>query len=148
MNSLAAAHIMFLGLWGGLVLVEIAFEAQMFRGKIDEKSVAILHRITDRFIELPILIAVLVTGWMLWKQTGFDHDLLPKVMFGLGAVVANVVCYIIVEMRASAALHPANSAEISIRIRRLSIVLAGTIAPGLLSGGIALFLGGQLIGWW
>ena len=61
-NPLAAAHILFLGLWGGLVLVEIAFEAQMFRGKLDEKSVAGLHRITDRFIEIPILIAVLLTG--------------------------------------------------------------------------------------
>lgn len=139
---------MFLGLWGGLVLVEIAFEAQVFRGKMDEKAVAALHRITDRLMELPILFAVVVTGWMLWKQTGFDHELLPKVMFGLGAVVANVVCYIVVEMRASAALRTANSEEVSIRIRRLSIVLAGTIAPGLLSAGGALFLGGQLIGWW
>ncbi|MBE9539628.1 MAG: hypothetical protein IMF06_11130 [Proteobacteria bacterium] len=148
MNPLAAAHIMFIGLWGGLVLVEIAFEVQMFRGRMDEKAVAALHRITDRLLELPILFAVLVTGWMLWKQTGFDHELLPKVMFGLGAVVANAVCYVVVEMRASEALRAANSKEVSIRIRRLSIVLASTIAPGLLSGGIALFLGGQLIGWW
>jgi hypothetical protein len=42
MNPLAAAHIMFLGLWGGLILVEIAFEAQVFRGKMDEKAVAAL----------------------------------------------------------------------------------------------------------
>ena len=148
MNPLVAAHIMFVGLWGGLVLVEIAFEAQVFRGKLDERSVAALHRITDRLIELPILIAVIVTGWMLWKQTGFDHELLPKVMFGLGAVVANAVCYIVVEMRASEALRTADSEEVNYRIRRLSIVLASTIAPGLLSGGIALFLGGQRVGWW
>ena len=148
MQPLAAAHILFLGLWGGLVAVEIAFEAQIFRGKMDERSVAGLHRITDRFIELPVLIAVLLTGWLLWKQTGFDHALLAKVMFGLGAVFANIVCYVIVEMRASEALRTADSDDGGLRLRRLSIILAGTITPGILSAGVALYLGGQRIGWW
>jgi hypothetical protein len=147
-NPLAAAHILFLGLWGGLVLVEIAFEAQMFRGKLDEKSVAGLHRITDRFIEIPILIAVLLTGWLLWKQTGYDHALMTKVLFGLVAVFANVVCYVIVELRASEALRAVESDNGGPRLRRLSIALAGTITPGVLAGGVALFLGGQRIGWW
>jgi hypothetical protein len=148
MDPLAAAHIIFLGLWGGLVMVEIAFEAQMFRGRMDEKSVAGLHRITDRFIELPILAAVFLTGWLLWEQTGFDQALLPKILFGLGAVLVNVICYVIVEIRASEALRAANSDGGSLRLRRLSIILAITIAPGVLSGGIALFLGGQRTGWW
>ena len=148
MYPLAAAHILFLGLWGGLVLVEIAFEAQMFRGKMDERAVAVLHRITDRLIELPMLFVVLITGWLLWKQTGFDQTLLPKVMFGLGAVFANVICYVIVEMRASQALRTADSDDGGPGLRRLSIALAMTIAPGVLSAGVALFLGGQRIGWW
>ena len=148
MDPLGAAHILFLGLWGGLVLVEIAFELQMFRGKMDEKSIAGLHRITDRFIELPILIAVLATGWLLWKRTGFDHELMPKVIFGLGAVLANAVCYVVVEMRASRALHMADSDDDGPGLRRFSIVLASSIAPGVLSAGVALFLGGQRIGWW
>jgi len=148
MQALAAAHILVLGLWGGLVAVEIAFEAQIFRGKIDERSVAALHRITDRYIELPILAAVLLTGWLLWKQTGFDQALLPKVMFGLGAVFANVVCYVIVEMRASEALRSTEPGDGGLRLRRLSIILAGTILPGILSAGVALFLGGQRISWW
>ncbi len=148
MYPLAAAHIIFLGLWGGLVMVEIAFEAQMFRGRMEEKSVAGLHRITDRFIELPVLAAVLFTGWLLWEQTGFDQALLPKVLFGLGAVLVNVICYVIVEMRASEALRATGSGNDGPRLRRLSIILAITIAPGVLSGGIALFLGGQRTGWW
>lgn len=148
MYPLVAAHIIFLGLWGGLVLVEIVFEAQMFRGKMDEKSVAALHRITDRLMELPILVAVLVTGWLLWQRTGFDQALLPKVLFGLGAVVTNVVCFVIVEMRASRALRVAGSDDGDPGLRRLSIILAITITPGVLFAGIALFLGGQRIGWW
>lgn len=148
MEPLVAAHILFLGLWGGLVAVEIAFEAQVFRGRMDAKSVAALHRITDRFIELPVLVAVLLSGWLLWKQTGFDHALLPKVVFGLGAVFANVVCYVVVEMRASAALHTGDSDDGELKLRRLSIILVSTITPGILSAGVALFLGGQRIGWW
>lgn len=148
MEPLTAAHILFLGLWGGLVAVEVAFEAQVFTGKMDERAVAGLHRITDRFIELPVLIAVLLTGWLLWKQTDFDHSLLPKVVFGLGAVFANAVCYVIVEMRASEALRTADSDNDGYKLRRLSIILVSTITPGILSAGIALFLGGQRIGWW
>ena len=148
MNSLVAAHIIFLGLWGGLVVTEIVFEGQMFRGKLDEKAIAGLHRITDRFIELPVLAAVLVTGWLLWEQTGFDQALLPKVLFGLGAVLANAICYIIVELRASEALRAASAGLDSARLRKLSITLAITIAPGVLFAFAALFLGGQGIGWW
>lgn len=148
MYPLLAAHIIFLGLWGGLVLVEIAFEAQMFRGKMDERSVAGLHRITDRLMELPILVAVLLTGWLLWQRTGFDQALLPKVLFGLGAVVMNIVCFVIVEMRASRALRVADSDDSDPGLRRLSIILAITITPGVLFAGVALFLGGQRIGWW
>lgn len=148
MIPLVAAHIIFLGLWGGLVVTEIVFEAQMFRGKLDEKAIAGLHRITDRFIELPVLVAVLVTGWLLWKQTGFDQQLLPKVLFGLGAVLANVICYIIVELRASEALRATAAGQGGVRLRKLSIALAMTIAPGVLLAFAALFLGGQNIGWW
>ncbi len=148
MNALVAAHIIFLGLWGGLVVTEIVFETQMFRGKLDEKAIAGLHRITDRFIELPVLVAVLVTGWLLWEQTGFDQQLLPKVLFGLGAVLANVICYIIVELRASEALRAGTAGQGGVRLRKLSIALAMTIAPGVLLAFAALFLGGQNIGWW
>ncbi len=120
----------------------------MFRARMDEKSVAALHRITDRFIELPILIGVVVTGWLLWKRIEFDPELLPKVWFGLGAVAANLICYIIVEMRASEALKVADSGSDGVRLRRLSIMLASTITPGVLLAGVALFLGGQRTGWW
>ncbi len=98
--------------------------------------------------KLPVLIAVLLSGWVLWKQTGFDQELLPKILFGLGAVFANVVCYIVVEMRASEALRVADSDDGSPRLRRLSIILASTIAPGVLLADVALFLGGQRIEWW
>ena len=148
MEPLVAAHILFLGLWGGLVAVEIAFETQMFRGKMDVRSVAALHRITDRFIELPVLIAVFLSGWLLWEQTGFDQGLHPKVMFGLGAVLANLVCYVIVEMRASEALRTSDSDGGGHKLRRLSKLLAGTIIAGVLSAGVALVLGGLRIGWW
>jgi len=85
---------------------------------------------------------------LLWKQTGYDHALMTKVLFGLVAVFANVVCYVIVEMRASEALRAVESDNGGPRLRRLSIALAGTITPGVLAGGVALFLGGQRIGWW
>jgi hypothetical protein len=154
MDPLIGAHLLSLGLWGGLVSVEIVFELQMFRGRLDPLDVADLHRITDRFLELPILALVMATGWMLWQRNDYSDELLPKVLFGLGAVLANVVCYIVVELRASTATRirlekqTAKAYPNTSRLRQLSTVLAATIVLGLMSAAVALYLGGLLIGWW
>jgi len=154
MDALIGAHLLSLGLWGGLVSVEIVFEFQMFRGRLDPLDVADLHRITDRFLELPILALVLSTGWMLWQHTGYSDELLPKVLFGLGAVLANVICYIIVELRAATATRirlGKQNGETRLntnKLRGFSTALAVTIAAGLISAAGALFIGGLSIGWW
>ena len=154
MDPLIGAHLLSLGLWGGLVSVEIVFEFQMFRGRLDQLDVAILHRITDRFLELPILALVVATGWMLWQRSGYPDELLPKVLFGLGAVLANVVCYIIVELRAATATRIRLEKQIgetypnTDKLRVFSTALAVTIAVGLSSAAAAMFIGGSLVGWW
>ena len=154
MDPLIGAHLLSLGLWGGLVSVEIVFELQMFRGRLDQLDVADLHRITDRFLELPILAMVLATGWMLWQRVGYSDELLPKVLFGLGAVLANVACYIVVELRASAATRirlekqTVETYPNTSKLKQLSTVLAVTIVLGLVSASGALIIGGLNIGWW
>ncbi len=154
MDPLIGAHLLSIGLWGGLVFVEIVFEFQMFRGRLDQLDVAILHRITDRFLELPILALVVATGWMLWQRSGYPDELLPKVLFGLGAVLANVICYIIVELRATTATRIRLEKQIGKaypnpdKLRVFSTALAVTIVLGLISAAVALFIGGLSIGWW
>ena len=154
MEPLIGAHLLSLGLWGGLVFGEIVFEFQMFRGRLDQLDVADLHRITDRYLELPILALVMATGWMLWQRSGYPDELLPKVLFGLGAVLANVICYIIVELRAATAtrirLEKQNGETCpnTNKLRVFSTALAVTIVLGLISAAVALIIGGLSIGWW
>ena len=146
MDSILIVHIIFLGLWGGLVLVEILFELQMFRDQIDELSIAKLHQLSDRFLELPILAVVVGSGWYLWHQTGYSSEYLPKIGFALAAVSANLICYVFVEQRASTAeLIEVNgvvekNSENNIKLRILSKRLFGTIIPGVVLAMVALFI--------
>lgn len=138
MDGLVAFHLLVLGFWGGMVLVEIVFEVGAMRGLLDAKQMARLHVWTDRFLELPLLAMVVLSGALLWQRLGWTPELWPKVAAGLGAVFANLACYVFVERRG-----------------RLDAVVAKdgwpvfyTAAPGIILGVTALVLGGSRAGWW
>lgn len=141
MSGLAIVHIVCLGLWGGVVLVELLFELDGARGRIPHDAAARLHRKVDRWIELPILSAVTITGLLLWSRTGWDATLLPKVSLGGGAVLANLLCWIVVERRAD--LQSADR-DGHLRLTRL-VFLSALVGVPLAAG--ALWLGGARAGW-
>ncbi len=146
MDPILLIHIIFLGLWGGLVLVEILFELQMFRDQIDERSIAKLHQLSDRILELPILAIVVGSGWYLWHQTNYSDEFLLKIVFALGAVFANLICYVFVEQRASTAELIQTSASVekntenNAKLRVLSKRLLSTIIPGVVLAMVALWI--------
>jgi len=137
MDGLVAAHLIALGFWGGTVLVELTFEFGGMREKLDREGVAWLHSRVDRFIELPLLFAVVLTGALLWRRTGFDTSLLPKIACGLAAVLINVACYAVVERRAAKGWTP--------RDTRFVFLTAALGAPLAVA---ALVMGGLRAGWW
>lgn len=137
MDGLLTAHLISLGLWGGVVLVEIVFELGGLRGRLDRASVAWLHAQVDRLVEAPLLLAVVGTGLLLWQRAGWSAGLLPKVGAGLAAVLANVVCVGLVMRRAS---QPQRTA-----------LTRGVFASALIGvpfAILALILGGARAGWW
>lgn len=138
MDGLVALHLIALGLWGGVVAVEIVFEAGGLLGTFPADAVAWLHRQTDRFLEIPLLVAVVTTGGLLWQRSGWSGEIMPKVLVGLGAVAANVVCVFFVERRAAArGAIPAHTRSV-----------IATALPGFPFAAVALFLGGVRAGWW
>lgn len=137
MTGLHAFHLIMLGLWGGVILVEVVFEGAGLAGKLAPKAVADLHRWTDRFLEIPLLVAIVTSGLLLWSRANWTPDLLPKAVAGLGAITANVVCVVFVERRANA-LEP--------KEHTMSVVW--TAAPGFPLGIAALILGGFRAAWW
>jgi len=132
-----AAHLIALGLWGGIVLVEVLFEGAALAGRFPVAQASALHRMVDRALELPALAAVVGTGLALWARTGWAPELLPKVSLGLGAVGANLACVVFVELR-----------EARHDYARQSRRIAATIAVGLPLGLAALALGGRRAAWW
>src|SRR5439155_1142597 len=96
MDGLVTGHVIAIAFWAGLVAVEVLFEAAGVSGKIDVRSAALLHRWTDRYLELPVLAAVAGTGVALWARMGWDAGVAWKVGAGLGAIMFNLVCYVLV----------------------------------------------------
>lgn len=95
-------HLLAAGTWLGCVLVEIAFErALAVRGQWT--LLARLHDSVDRWIELPALAVVVVTGWWLLRAGFAEIDLSgwlqAKIAFGLLAVLANLYCALLVSRR-------------------------------------------------
>src|SRR5207244_2567018 len=84
MDGLVTGHVIAIAFWAGLVAVEVLFEAAGVSGKIDVRSAALLHRWTDRYLELPVLAAVAGTGIALWARMGWDAGVAWKVGAGLG----------------------------------------------------------------
>jgi len=63
------------------------------------------HYYLDIVLEAPLLLGVVLTGTVLLLQTQPDAALWVKVAAGLGAVVSNVVCVVVVIRRDRAAVR-------------------------------------------
>jgi hypothetical protein len=92
MEPFHMAHLVVLGMWLGVVITEVLFE---FAGSDANslRAAARFHYNVDKFGELPILLAVLVTGAILtvraWPLTSLH---VIKIAVSLIAVGAALVC--------------------------------------------------------
>ena len=92
MEPFHVAHLVALAIWVGVVITEVLFE---FAGSDTDslRAAARFHYNVDKFGELPILFAVLVTGTILavraWPLTPLH---LVKIAVSLTAVGAALVC--------------------------------------------------------
>jgi hypothetical protein len=92
MEPVHLAHLIVLGMWLGVVITEVLFE---FAASDPEslRAAARFHYKVDKFGELPILCAVLVTGTILavraWPLTSLHF---MKIAASLVAVGANLIC--------------------------------------------------------
>ena len=99
MEPLHLAHLIVLGMWLGVVITEVLFE---FAASDAEslRAAARFHYNVDKFGELPILVAVLVTGTILtlraWPLTPLH---VIKIAASLMAVSAALICVLLVFRR-------------------------------------------------
>lgn len=95
MNIWLFIHLIFLGLWGGCVAVEMVMEFSSRNSSENKHRTAQLHYLIDLYVEAPILIMVLLSGVMLFNA---DNLVFPtyivKVIAGLIPVIINILCII------------------------------------------------------
>jgi hypothetical protein len=93
------AHLLTLGLWGGIVLAEAVIEIVGQRDRTRAGTVALLHYHIDLWAEGPVLFAIILTGTVLAFQTPLSPLHWVKIACALFAVLVNVWCIGVVVRR-------------------------------------------------
>jgi hypothetical protein len=99
MSTLLSLHLLAVGIWVGCIAVETVVELSGDYGDEQPYLPAKLHRAIDLYIEIPVLTALLVTGFLLVDWSTLGGLLLVKVLCGIGAVATNFGCAVVVFKR-------------------------------------------------
>jgi len=128
---IVAAHVAFGGLWLGCVLTEGLFErALLNQGAAAALIVARLHRRVDVVVEVPAMAGVAVTGALLLQTARLNAQVLAMTGLGVLAILANLVCVVLVFRRVQAA--EAGDAPRFERLDRLQHRVGGVVLIALL----------------
>ena len=122
-------HLVFLCLWGGVVATEAVLELYPYRRQVLHEHSIRYHYWIDLLVELPLLLAVLITGIalsVLARPLSSKHVLL--ILFALVAVAANVACIALVVRRKVLLERGAADTELW-RISRRILTCAGVGMP-------------------
>lgn len=130
--TLLKFHLIAVSFWFGLLAAETVLEL-WGKAATGLRTVAVVHRWIDLLFEMPIALAVLISGGLLLAQLeAYSSLLLLKVAFGLITVFANLLCFPLVHARWKARDYA--------RIEQLTRQIAWT------GWGIPLGLGAFVIG--
>lgn len=137
-NVLAMLHLIVLSLWGGVVATEAVIELYPFRKRELHPAAIRFHYWIDLLVELPLVLAVIVTGTAL----ALSMDELTrlhwiKILFGATAVAINLFCIAVVVRRGSQ-LDRDDAPE---PLWRASRIVLACFATGLLAAAGAATLG-------
>jgi hypothetical protein len=99
-NILAMTHLIMLSLWGGVVATEAVIELYPFRQRELHPATIRFHYWIDLLVELPLVLAVVVTGTVLFFSLDAVTSLhLVKIGLGGAAVAVNLFCIAVVVRR-------------------------------------------------
>lgn len=93
-------HQLAVGAWIGCVLTESVFEITIGRkGKAEQVVLSQLHSRIDVFVEIPLMLAVVVSGLGLLVSVDYSNSLAVKLVFAALALITNFWCYLIIRRR-------------------------------------------------
>jgi hypothetical protein len=134
-------HLLFLALWGGVVLTESVIELWGRRREELLRPTIIFHYWIDLLIEAPIILGVLASGLLLLLSLDrlvWLHAL--KVTAALLAISANAYCILQVIGRYRAMRAGADSAQLLARTRRVFLSAAAGMPFAAVAVGLGFWL--------
>jgi len=133
-------HLVMLALWGGVVATEMVIEVLPFRHPDLHPAAIRFHFWIDLLVELPLVIAVAVTGsTLLFLVDEITVQHVVKIAFGCAAIAVNLFCIVVVVRRGCRL----DTAEEPVLWRASRIVLVCFVA-GLAFATVAATLGFRL----
>jgi len=99
MSILLAIHLLAIGIWLGVVGAEFAIEIAGMKNDEELKRASLLHYQTDIWVEIPAFLTVLATGFLMLEGAQLEGVILAKVIFGLLAVMFNLIAVYAVFVR-------------------------------------------------
>ena len=96
-------HLVFVSAWMSCIFVEVLYERSIDQSEAMRRFVSKLHWNTDKFVEAPAFIGVLISGTLMLMLTEMNALVWTKVAFGLIAIIFNVICVNLVYKRLQAA---------------------------------------------
>lgn len=135
--DLLLLHLVVLALWGGVLASEGVLEILPLRSPELRRAAIAFHYYIDLIVELPLLIAIVATGWLLLRDRPFDGLVAIKVVSAGASVLANLFCVGFVVNR-----RLASPEEQSRWTRRIF----GSALVSIPGGIVALYLGVHLAG--
>lgn len=142
MSPVLLLHIFAIAFWFGLIAVETAIELQNGRRSPEaDYAIAHYHYLIDTRLEIPTILVVLATGALLFDANRFGGLYAVKVIGGVVAMLANIVCVVPVFLRKRAAEHE-NYAAVQAHTRLIVLTIIG-LPGGLTALAIGMYwLGG------
>lgn len=134
-------HLLFLALWGGVVLTESVLELWGRRRKELLRPTVTFHFWIDLLIEAPIILGVLASGLLLLltlESLTWLHAL--KVAAALLAVSANAYCILLVLARYRDLGQGADSEKLLARTRRVFLSAAVGMPLAAVAAGLGFWL--------
>jgi hypothetical protein len=104
MSLLLTLHLLAVGIWIGVVAAEFVIEFDGMKNNESLIKASKLHFLTDIWVEIPAFTIVLITGLLMINSGHLQGIFFYKIIFGLAAIIFNIVCVYAVFRRRSYAI--------------------------------------------
>lgn len=140
MRMMLLLHLLSVATWLGCILTEVLYERSIDPAATMRRFISTLHWNTDKYIEIPAFLAVLLSGGVMLHGAAPTPLLWVKIALGITAIAFNAACVVMVfkRMRLADAADFAGWEKADHLQHKLGAVVLLTLLAALGIGGYVL----------